>query len=213
MRSSAFLALLPLLTLTACQQQAESRGAAQRIDLADTSGEVARIDLDSAQDISELPMQSPDTSRAQWLVDDDGQSLHFGNPGEPWLLSLDCRLGEEPPQLAIIRHAPALPGQGALFAVMGNGHVSRLLADATLAPNDAGGEWRWEATLPADDPQLELFIGPGDMRATLPGKGALEIPPSRIPGEFVQWCRAGGEVIRAEDEEGAASPAVTAPDG
>lgn len=205
------LAAILACALAACQQQAESHGAAQRIDLADASGEIARIDLATAAETRELPMDTPDTTNAAWTVDQNGQSVHYGNPGEPALLSLECRLSEEPPQFAIIRHAPALPGQGALFAVMGNGHVSRLLADATLAPNDTGGEWRWEATLPADDPQLELFIGSGDMRATLPGKGALAIPPSPVPGQFVEWCRAGGQVMEAEQTESGSGPVPADP--
>ena len=171
-----------LLTLAACQQQPDAPQDAQRVELGEARGGVGEVVLDS-----------PDTEFAYWDVAENGHAVYFATDGEPVLLTLDCRLEEEPIQFAIIRHAPALPGQGALFAVMGNGHASRLPADAVLKD----GEWRWEAVLPASDPQLDLFIGPGDMRATLPGRGAVAIPPSRIPGEFVEWCRAGGKTVNA----------------
>lgn len=166
--------LLPLL-LAACQQQPAS-----------SEERTASTQSPKPQ---ELPLPSPDTGMAGWTVTANGKGIAFGNPGaDPWL-TLDCRLSpDQPPEFAVIRHASALPGQTALFAVMGNGHVSRLNAAAVLAD----GEWRWEASLPAADPAWDLFIGSGDMRATLPGKGAIEIPPNPVPGEFVSWCRAGG---------------------
>ncbi len=148
-----------------------------------------RIELTEAHAV--LPpvlQQSPDTSAATWTVANNGQAIHFGNPGAAPLLSLACRPSESPPELSVIRHAPALPGQGALFPVIGNGMRSRFLVDATLAE----GEWRWEARLAADDPSLDVFTGPREMLATLPGAGTLEVGASRIPGEFVTWCRAGG---------------------
>lgn len=183
--------LLPLLFLTACNAEAEPAPQTERVALPQTDSSPAR----------EVVLESPETENAVWTVAENGHAVNFGNTGEPALLTLDCRLGEAPAQLAIIRHAPALPGQGALFAVMGNGHASRLYADAVLGD----GEWRWESVLEAADPQLDLFIGPGDMRATLPGRGAVAIPPSRIPGEFVEWCRAGGQTVNApvlRDEPG-----------
>ena len=57
-------------------------------------------------------------------------------------------------------------------------------------------EWHWEARLPAEDPQLEVFTGTREIIATLPGRGTLEIGGGRIPGEFVDWCRAGGKPER-----------------
>lgn len=147
--------------------------------------------LAAAQD---RPLPSPDTSAASWTVDETGQSIHFGDDDAPPLLTLDCQLEPGLPRMAVIRHASALPGQTALFPIYGNGMRTRLLADARLAE----GEWRWEAVLPAGDPQLDVFAGPRDLVATLPGKGMLEIRGSRIPGEFVEWCRAGGRVVAAE---------------
>ena len=171
---------LLILTLAACNQQ--------------PAAPAQRIALDQTGPRAEQTLPSPDTSRAVWTVSANGKAINFGDFGAPPLLTLDCRLQDRAnPQLAVIRHAPAFPGQTALFAVLGNGYVSRLPADAILAD----GEWRWEATLPAADRQWNLFIGTGDMRATLPGKGAVEMPPDPIPGEFVTWCRAGGRPVPA----------------
>ncbi len=144
-----------------------------------------------------VPLESSDTSAATWTVDETGQAIDFGNEGEAALLTLACRLREDPPQLAIIRHAPARPGQSALLPVIGNGMRSRFLVDALLAE----GEWRWEGSLPADDPQLDVFTGTRRMTATLPGGGMLEIAGSRIPGEFVSWCRAGRQMLQTQAEE------------
>jgi hypothetical protein len=183
-----------LLALSACQQQ--------------PAPQAQRIALDQAGQSTERALPSPDTARAVWTVSTNGKAIHFGNRGaQPWL-TLDCRLEDRAhPQLAVIRHAPAFPGQTALFAVLGNGYVSRLPASATLAE----GEWRWEASLPAADRQWNLFIGTGDMRATLPGKGAIEMPANPIPGEFVTWCRAGGRAAPAATPSPApsATPSVS----
>ncbi len=168
------LALLPL-ALTACDRAPVP--PVQRIELSEAHTVLPPV----------LP-QSPDTSAANWTVAENGQAVHFGNAGDPPLLSLACRPAETPPQLSVIRHAPALPGQGALFPVIGNGMRSRFLVDATLAE----GEWRWEARLSASDPMLDVFTGPREMLATLPGAGTLEVGASRLPGDFVRWCRAGG---------------------
>jgi hypothetical protein len=153
-----------------------------------------RIELASAA--PDVMTQSPDTSEAFWSVDEDGQSIDFGNAGELPLMSLACQLDDDPPQLAIIRHAAARPGLTALFPVIGNGMRSRFLVDAKLSE----GEWRWEGTLPANDPMLDVFTGTRDITATLPGRGMLEIAGSRIPGEFVNWCRTGGLAPQTENE-------------
>ena len=179
-------AVLALSLLGACDQPSSEQPAqSQRIAIA----EARRAQL--------RPIEVPDTSEARWAVDEGGQAIRFGNAGEAPLLTLDCRLGEEPPQMRIIRHVQAQPGEGALFPVIGNGMRSRFLVDAKLED----GEWRWEGTVPASDPMLDVFTGPRQLTATLPGGGMLEIGGSRIPGEFITWCRAGHDVMEAEAEE------------
>lgn len=169
--------LLVSLPLVACDRQpAVSQGSVQRVTLKQAGPRPAMAE------------QSPDTSEASWTVATDGQAIHFGNAGEPPLLTLACDVDAAPPQFIIVRHARAFPDQSALFPVVGNGMTSRFLVDTTLSD----GEWHWEARLPADDPKLEVFSGTRDITATLPGRGMLEIEGGRITGEFVEWCRAGG---------------------
>ena len=176
--------IFPALLLTACErQQAEA--------LPESAQQMSVDDIGPPQAKAEL---SPDTSRAGWTVAEDGQAIRFGDAGaDPWL-TLACDLSEDPARFTIIRHAEALPNQSALFPFIGNGMRSRFLADTRLAETADGGEWRWEASLPVDDPQLDIFEGTREFTATLPGRGMLEIAGSRIPGQFLNWCRAGGEV-------------------
>jgi hypothetical protein len=196
-RRLSFALLLPALAaLAACERAPDAPAQAQRIS------------LEAARQVPAPPLLSPDTKQASWSVAANGQSIAFGNPAEPPLLSLACQLREQPARLEIVRHAPARPGAQALFPVLGNGMISRFKLDAALA----AGEWRWQGALPASDPQLDVFTGPNNLEATLPGGGTLLIGGSRIPGEFVRWCRQGGRVQRAEAREQAAEAAGTAPE-
>jgi hypothetical protein len=159
--------------------------------------EAQRFSLEAARHAPPEPLLSPDTSGAAWSVAANAQAIAFGRPGAPPLLTLACDLRRTPVQLRIVRHISARPGQKALLPVIGNGTISRFKVDATLA----GEEWRWEGALPASDPSLDVFTGPRELEATLPGGGSLLIAGSRIPGEFVTWCRAGGRAQRAEAAE------------
>ena len=156
-----------------------------------------RISLEDARRMPSEPVLSPDTEGAAWTVTANGQAIDFGQVGRaPWL-TLACDLREAPARVRIIRHVRARPGLKALFPVIGNGTISRFEVDAALHD----GEWRWEGALPASDPLLDVFTGPRDLEATLPGGGMLTIEGSRIPGEFVDWCRAGGRLQRVEAAE------------
>ena len=196
MRSYFYVSILgSFILLSACGNGADAPVQAQRISLEDARAEVAE------------PLLSPDTTGAKWKVTANGQAIDFGRAGsEPWL-TLACNIREAPATLTLIRHAPARPGLKALFPVLGNGMISRFEVDAALHD----GEWRWEGTLPAADPQLEVFAGPRELQATLPGAGSLLIEGSRIPGEFVEWCRAGGRVLRAEEAEAGEEAAAAEP--
>ena len=190
------LPLVSLLFLAACGKGSDAPVQAQRISLEASRAKPAE------------PLRSPNTKGARWTVTDNDQAIAFGLPNAEPLLTLACDLRAAPATLAIIRHVDAQPGQKALFPVIGNGTISRFKVDAALHD----GEWRWEGSLPAGDPQFDVFTGPLEIEATLPGGGMVMIAGSRIPGEFVNWCRAGGRVQRAADAEEAeaeqASPAL-----
>jgi hypothetical protein len=109
----------------------------------------------------------------------------FGKPGAPPLLTLACNAAANPPQVTIIRHAPARAGEKALFPVIGNGRISRFKVDAA----HVGKEWRWQGSVPANDPLLEVFAGARNLAATLPGGGTVKIEGSATPGSFVADCR------------------------
>ena len=178
------LIVATLLSLVAC-------------DRAEEPVDPQRISLDAARGEAREPLASPDTDDARWTVAPDGQAVAFGNAGERPFLSLACRVKDDPPTIRVIRHAEARPGEKALFPVIGNGTISRFKADAALEDD----EWRWQAVVPADDALLEVFTGAREIEATLPGAGSLIISGSRVPGEFIAWCRRGGTVSEAVTEE------------
>lgn len=188
--STKILASTIVLVLAACDRGAEAPVQAQRISLSDVRSE------------SEEPLASPDTKGASWVVSGTGQAIDFAKPSEKPLVSLTCSVKAGEPQVTVIRHAPARPGEKALFPVIGNRIISRFKVDAALADN----EWRWQGTLPADDPLLEVFEGPGSLEATLPGGGTVKIAGSALPGQFLTWCRTGGKppVVKPAVEEQAA---------
>lgn len=190
---AAFLATC--LLLAACGDGADAPVQAQRISLEEARAKVAE------------PLLSPDTEGASWIVTANAQAIEFGQLGAEPFLTLACDVREAPATLTLIRHVPARPGQKALFPVIGNGMISRFKVDAALR----AGEWYWEGTVPASDPQLDVFTGPRELQATLPGGGSLMIAGSRIPGEFINWCRAGGRMLRAEQVEQQTGQASQAP--
>lgn len=172
--------------------------AAPLITGCDRGEPVQRVALSDGSAARPVVMaQSPDTTNAAWQVAPGGQALTYGNPGGKVLLTLACDPAAAPPKLTVIRHAPALPGQTALFPVIGNGMRSRFPVDAALADD----EWRWQVTLPAEDPQWDVFTGSRQLLATLPGGGMLDIAGSRMPGAFVTWCRAGGASVLPREQD------------
>jgi hypothetical protein len=96
--------------------------------------------------------------------------------------------------------------------VLGNGVNARLKVDAKLSDN----EWRWEGSYPADAALLDVFTGPRNITATLPGGGMLEIAGSDLPQQFVTWCRNDGKDAapvqsEASEEEASAPETMESP--
>jgi hypothetical protein len=180
-RNAGILATALVLTnLAACHRSEQEPVQAQRIA------------FDKMPSEGEQPLASPDTTGASWTVEANGQAIDFGKPGERPLLTLICNTGASPPQVTIVRHAPARAGEKALFPVIGNGKTSRFEVDAARVD----GEWRWQGTLPADDPQLEVFAGSNRLEATLPGGGTVKIEGSAAPGQFIAACRQRAPAVK-----------------
>ena len=165
-----------------------------------------RISLDTVGRGGEQPLPSPDTKGAAWTVSANGQAIDFGQPGQKAFLTLACNVKTDPAQVTIVRHAPARPGEKALFPVISNSINSRFKVDAVLRDH----EWRWEGTLPADDALWEVFEGSPAFEATLPGGGSLKVPGSRMPSQFLDWCRNRGQgpALAAPKNDEAAKPAA-----
>lgn len=183
-----FLILAPAgaaLLLTACHRE-------------QAPVEAQRISLDEVPSRGEQPLPSPDTKGANWTVSSTGQRIDFGKPGGKPFLSLACSVKADQPLVTVIRHAPARPGEKALFPVIGNRIISRFKVDAALVDD----EWRWQGTLPADDSLLEVFEGPGALQATLPGGGTVKVGGSGVPGQFLTWCRQRGQAPAVEPTKG-----------
>jgi hypothetical protein len=136
----------------------------------------------------------PDSTGARWTIAADGRGIDYGKPAAAPLLSLTCQISKDsaPPPLTVIRYARSEPGAKALFAVLGNGIVSRLKVDAALEDKEG---WRWEGRYPASAPELDVFTGQRDIDATLPGGGELHIAGSGLPREFIEWCRRNGKSV------------------
>ncbi len=175
MRIIRAIGLLPL-TLSACSP---SGG-----DPAQQSPDNAiRIALPSEPAPLELAPQQP--AGAEWSAAGNG-SVNFGLPGQLPLLSISCTLSAEgKSRIAYVRRTRAAEGAKALLAIEGNGHVARVAMDVVRAGDP--GEWRG-----AIDAALETsgaIKGGASMTATLPGGGALKMPPSPDAGRLLDACR------------------------
>ena len=173
---------------------------------------IQRFDLDDLKGTAAFGITpSPNIISAMWTIAPDGRGIRFGRaPDEPYL-SLVCKTSKSaPPALEITRHAQSEPGAKALFAVIGNGVVSRLNLDARLGHEG----WQWSAVYPADAPQFDAFTGPRAIEATLPGAGMIQMAGSGLPREFIEWCRQGGgariaeSVVKAMDKAPPPPPPV-----
>ncbi|MBO9497985.1 MAG: hypothetical protein J7496_02965 [Novosphingobium sp.] len=170
--------LLAFMLLAACGKQPQ----------------VGQLASDDAGEPAPAPL--PNSLGARWHVSADGKGIELARPAGKPFLTLHCVIAQgQKPQLAVIRHALSEPGAKALFAVLGNGVVSRMKLDAKLAQEG----WIWEGTYPADAPELDVFTGQRDIEATLPGAGMLRIGGSALPREFIQWCRRNGAPLPADD--------------
>lgn len=151
-------------------------------------------DADMTRDMPEAeptfasePLPSPETEGAMWArSQQNAQRLVYGIPGEPALVSLECRHeGGAVPELQITRISPADEGAGAMLALVGNGHIGRMAVDA----REVNGRLMWQGERLAADLVWEPLAGPRALGLTVPGAGRVELNPSDLPGEFIEDCR------------------------
>lgn len=134
-----------------------------------------------------LPMQEAPLQPADAVWRSDGAGAHFGVAGQPDLLGIACVHGADGTALLrLTRTTRAQDGAKALFALIGNGRITRLPIDAVRA----GEQGEWQATVPAADARLDVLLGGNRIEGTLPGGGTLLMPASTEPGRLLTECRA-----------------------
>ena len=169
-----FPILLPLLMLAACKPPASDEY-------------VERARIGGPTEGPSEPIDTPDTEGAIWAPAMAGERLLYGKPGAPPLFALECvtDTSSGTPTIAYTRFAQADPRAKAILALIGNGHVSRLMIDA----KQIGDAWRWEGSVAAEDQRLDALTGARSVEATVPGAGSIILNASALPGELVESCR------------------------
>ncbi len=176
LRSAPVPGFLLALLLAACSPSAATQSdAGKRAD-----GPVDAVRVAMPADVATAATARQAGVEAGWVSSPDAAFARFGYPGEPALLSLECRAGA----LVVTRNVAAPVGAGALFALQGSGRILRLPVDATAVPGQRG--YVWQGTLPADDPHVAIFEG--KFSATLPGGGHFEAPASDAPRAVIRRC-------------------------
>lgn len=133
-----------------------------------------------------------------WTLMPDGRTALYGLPGARALIGIECEgRSEGAPQLIVTRYAEAERGAEAVFAFQGNGRILRVPMRAVqLKKNESA----WRGTVPAQDERVQVFLGTGQIAATLPGAG-------RLVGPALGAARAGIDACRSA----AGAPAQTLP--
>ncbi|WP_336987034.1 hypothetical protein [Altererythrobacter aquiaggeris] len=153
------------------------------------AGEVDERDTTEAAGLGPLaPLASPDTQDAVWGTGTGERRLIYGNPGQPPLISLACEnFNTDKAVVRIVRYVPGQSGAKALFALVGNGTVSRLKMDSRWT----GKGWQWESAVDPASPDLDVLTGIRSVEATLPGGGSVILNPSQAPRDLINQCRSG----------------------
>jgi hypothetical protein len=150
---------------------------------ADTAVYPARMVMPLGPLPEDLPPRQPDG--AVWQA--DSSAVRFGVSGGAPLLTLSCEHDRSGAAwLRIARHVRAEKGAQALFALEGNGRMSRLPLNVVRG----GADGEWQGRVPAKATKLDVLRGGNRIAATLPGGGTLLLPASSEPGRLVDACRA-----------------------
>lgn len=166
---------LTLLTLAACSPSSDQ----QRVP-----DNAIRIALPTEPAPLEAPPLQPEG--AVWSNLANG-GVAFGLPGHPALLEVACTHAADGTALIrYTRRTRAEAGAKALLAIEGNRHVARVPLDVVKA----GDPGEWQGTMTARLETAGAIKGGADMTATLPGGGALKMPPYSGAGALLDSCRA-----------------------
>lgn len=126
-----------------------------------------------------------------WTLLADGRTALHGLPGAKALMAVQCEgRSEGTPQLIVTRYAPAERGAEAVFAIQGNRRILRVPVRAVQLRE---GKSAWRGTVPASDDRVEVFLGEGEIAATLPGGGRLVSPAMGAARAGIDACRAAAE--------------------
>ncbi len=172
-----FLITIPLLTLAACSPSGDQQ---------QSPNNAIRVPLPTEPAPAEAPPVQPEG--AAWSNLADG-SVAFGLTGQPPLLTISCvHSPDGTPRLHFTRRTRAEAGAQALLAIEGNGHVARVAMDVVRA----GDPGEWQGAIDAARETAGAIKGGAPMVATLPGGGALKLPPGPDAGRLLDACRASG---------------------
>ena len=126
-----------------------------------------------------------------WTLLADGRTALYGLPGAKALMAVECEgRFEGTPQLIVTRYAEAERGAEAVFAIQGNRRILRVPMRAVMLRK---GESAWRGTVPVADERVEVFLGEGEIAATLPGNGRLVSPAMGAARAGIDLCREAAE--------------------
>ena len=126
-----------------------------------------------------------------WTLLTDGRTALYGLPGAKALMAVECEgRFEGTPRLIVTRYAEAERGAEAVFAIQGNGRILRVPMRAVMLRK---GESAWRGTVPIADERVQVFLGAGQIAATLPGAGRLVSPAMGNARAGIDTCRTAGK--------------------
>ena len=146
-------------------------------------------------------------AQGNWTLLADGRTALYGLPGTKALVAVECEgRSEGTPQLIVTRYARATRGAEAVFAIQGNRYILRVPVRAVRL---RAGESAWRGTVPAADERTQVFLGEGEIAATLPGGGRLVMPALGDARGGIELCRASTRADAQTLPNRASNPATS----
>ena len=148
-------------------------------------------------------------AQGSWTLLADGRTALYGLPGAKALVAVECGgRSEGTPRLIVTRYAPAQRGAEAVFAIQGNRYILRVPVRAVMLKQ---GESAWRGTVPALDERTQVFLGEGEIAATLPGGGRLVMPALGEARGGIDLCRQAARSPAQTFPNRASNPATSPP--